>query len=135
MDPRENEEANSELVRLSETDYETEPGQPDLMGWPVADSAGDVFGKVDDLLVDVDTGEVPFASVCFMDRCTAVPLEVLYLDSANKRLVLPLEKEELSQAPEFTELSEDVSPYIEFWEKLMEQWEKEAAEEEEHTGS
>ena len=117
------EEKVGELVRLSQIEYEQEPGAPNLLGWPVADQEGDEFGKLDDMLVDVETGEVPFASICYADKCTAVPLEVLFLDEPNHRLVLPVDKGELADAPQFSDETEDIQPYIDYWNNLTEDWE------------
>jgi len=120
--------AVGELVRLSEIEYEPEPGQPDLLGWPVADAGGEVIGRVDDLLVDTETGEIPFGSICYGDRCTAVPLDLMFLDEPNGRLVLPVSKDELENAPEFTDDTEDVQPYVEYWGRLVEKWQAEMRE-------
>lgn len=111
-----------ELVRLSQMEYEKDPSQPDLIGWPVADQGGSDFGVLDDMLVDVDTGEVPFASICFSGRCTAVPLELLYLDEGNRRLILPVGQAELADAPEFDEDTEDVQPYVDYWNSIAANW-------------
>jgi hypothetical protein len=119
-----------ELVRLSQIEYEADPNQPDLLGWSVADAEGEAFATLDDMLVDVETGEIPFASICYNDRCTAVPLELFFMDEPNKRLVLPVNKEELSDAPQFTDETEDVQPHIDFWDNITADWEEEEEEEE-----
>lgn len=115
-------ETIGELVRLSQIEYEQEPGQPDLLGWPVADQDGREFGSLDDMLVDVETGDVPFASICYDDKCTAVPLDVMFLDEPNHRLILPVTKEDMLDAPEFTDDTEDVQPYVEYWNRLADSW-------------
>lgn len=122
---------SGQLVRLSQIDYETEPGQPDLLGWTVADSDNNLIGKLDDMLVDVDTGEILFGSVCYNDRCIAVPLELMFMDEASKRLVLPVSMEELTDAPEFAEDTEDMQLHVNFWTRLVSDWEEEPAEDEE----
>ncbi|MEN6521473.1 MAG: PRC-barrel domain-containing protein [Armatimonadota bacterium] len=122
---------SGQLVRLRQIDYETEPGQPDLLGWEVADSDNNLIGKLDDMLVDTDTGEILFGSVCYNDRCIVVPLELMFMDEANKQLVLPVSVDELVDAPEFTEETEDMQPHIRFWTQLVSDWEEEPVEDEE----
>jgi sporulation protein YlmC with PRC-barrel domain len=114
-----------ELVRLSQIEYEQDPAAPNLIGWAVADQQGEEFGKLDDMLVDVDTGEVPFASVCYGGKCTAVPLEVMFMDEPNQRLVVPVDKDEMMNAPEFTEDTEDVQPFIDYWNEITADWDME----------
>jgi len=118
-----------ELVRLSELEYEQEPGQPELLGWPVADADGKTIGRVDDLLVDTETGEIPFAAVCYDDKCTAVPLELMFLDEPNRRLVLPAHKADLENAPQLTDETEDVQPHAQYWDGLVGAWQAELAKE------
>lgn len=124
-------EKAGELVRLSQIEYDTEPGEPDMLGWPVADAKGDVFGQVDDMLVDVESGEIPFASIRYNDRCTAIPLDLLYLDEDNKRLVMPVDNTQLADAPEFTDETEDVQVFIDYWDNIAANWEDELIETEE----
>lgn len=120
-----NQESAAELVRLSQIEYEADPAQPDLLGWPVVDSQGDQIGVLDDMLVDTETGEIPFASVCHGDKCTAVPLELFYLDEQAKRLVLPVEQEDLTRAPQFSDETEDIQPHIDYWNQVEANWEAE----------
>jgi len=124
---------NGQLVRLSQIEYETEPGQPDLLGWSVTDSNEDLIGTLEDMLVDIDTGEILFGSVCYNDKCIAVPLELMFMDETNKRLVLPVGKDELLEAPAFTNDTEDMQPHVSFWTRLVSDWEEESLEEEEDT--
>ncbi len=118
MERQDEEEKMGELARLSQMEYEHDPSEPDLIGWPVSDEEGNEFGTLNDMLVDVDTGEVPFATVCFEDRCTAVPLEVMFMDEPNQRLVLPVGRTEMMDAPEFTEETEDIQPFIDYWNRV-----------------
>ena len=118
-----------ELVRLSQTEYEQDPTAPNLIGWPVTDQDGEEVGRLDDMLVDVDTGEVPFASVCSAGKCTAVPLEVMFMDEPNHRLVLPIGKDVMTKAPEFNEDTEDVQPFVDYWNNITADWDMEIDDE------
>jgi hypothetical protein len=112
----------SELVRLSQLKHEMEAGQPEMMGWPVADMTGKEVGKLDDMLVDVETGDIPFGAICYGDKCTAIPLDLMYLDEPNKRLVLPATDKQLLDAPQFTDDTEDMEPYVDYWDGVVEAW-------------
>jgi hypothetical protein len=115
----------SELVRLSQIEHELEDGQPDMMGWPVADMSGEEVGTLGDMLVDVETGDIPFGAISYSDRCTAIPLDLMYLDEPNKRLVLPATKDQLNEAPQFTDDTEDMEPYVDYWDSIIEAWDGE----------
>lgn len=130
MEEHKGTEEVGQLVRLSQMEDIPEEEQPELLGWMVADADGKTFGRIADLLVDTETGEIPFASVCYGDKCTAIPLEVMFLDEANKLLVLPVDQEELRDAPEFTADTEDIQRYVEFWDELTSDWEEVEEEEE-----
>jgi hypothetical protein len=52
-----------ELKRLSDMRYEVTDGDPDIRGWAVWASTGRELGVVDDLLVDVEAGEVVMVDV------------------------------------------------------------------------
>ena len=114
-----------QLIRLSQIEYDVEQGQPDLIGWPVADADGEVIGRLDDMLVDIETGDIPFGSVSFDDRRTAVPLELMFMDEANQRLVLPVTRAELANAPEFSDETEDMQLHMVFWNQMVAGWQQE----------
>ncbi len=104
-----------QLVRLSQVEYETDPNQPDLIGWSVVDAEGEEVGTLHDMLADIDTGEILFAIVNYAERCIAVPLELMFLDEDNHRLVIPVEKETINCAPEFNDNTEDLETHVDFW--------------------
>jgi sporulation protein YlmC with PRC-barrel domain len=80
----------SELRRLGDLNYKVADGEPDIRGWTVYASTGRELGKVDDLLVDVDAGEVVMLDVDLRreDRHTLAPLRAAWIDHATKRVVL-----------------------------------------------
>lgn len=121
----------SELVRLSQIEHELDAGEPDMMGWPVADMADEEVGKLGDMLVEVETGDIPFGVICYGDKSTAIPLDLMYLDEPNKRLVLPATKDQLIVAPQFTDDTEDMEPYVDYWDSVAEASYAEAEGEEE----
>ncbi|MCL5103209.1 MAG: PRC-barrel domain-containing protein [Armatimonadetes bacterium] len=108
------------LVRLSRVKYQLSEGQPDAMGWRVADTDGVEFGTVSDLLADIATGQIIFAAV--MDygsgRTTLIPVEGMYLDMTDSVVVVPARQSDVRRCPEFTEETVDVMPYVEYWLRL-----------------
>lgn len=120
-----------QLIRLSQIEYEADPNQPELIGWTVLDANGDVIGSLNDMLVDMETGEIPFGSICYDNKCTAVPLELIFLDEQNKQLVLPVTREDMADAPDFTDETEDIQPYVDFWNEVIADWQEDVIIEEE----
>ena len=120
-----------QLIRLSQIEYETDPNQPELIGWPVLDANGETIGRLDDMLVDIETGEIPFGSICYDNKCTAVPLELIFLDEQNRQLVLPVTRDDIADAPEFTDETEDIQPYVDFWNEVITDWQEDIIIEEE----
>ncbi|HZF66711.1 MAG TPA: PRC-barrel domain-containing protein, partial [Gemmatirosa sp.] len=85
-DPR----AARELKRLSDLRYDVSDGDPDVRGWAVWASTGRELGVVDDLLVDVEAGEVVMVDVDLKrdDRHAYAPLRAAWIDHATRRVVL-----------------------------------------------
>ena len=115
------------LVRLSELDYELEDGSPDVMGWDVADQSGKPFGEVEDLLVDMNSGQILFGIICYQpedtdERCTLVPLAGTQVNEDNKRLVLPMDMVAVMDAPMFGDETQDLQPYFQYWVARMADW-------------
>mgnify|MGYP001584173527 CR=1 FL=1 len=108
------------LVRLSRVRYQLSEGQPDAMGWRVADSEGVEFGMVSDLLADVATGQIIFAAVTNMDtgKTTLIPVEGMYLDVTDSVMAVPARESDVGRCPEFNEDTIDVMPYVEYWLRL-----------------
>ncbi len=113
-------EEESGLVRLSRVRYELAEGQPDAMGWRVADMDGIVFGTVTDLLADVMTGQIVFAAVRgdSSGKTALIPVEGLYLDVGHCLLIVPAKQCEIANCPDFTDDVVDLMPYVDYWLKL-----------------
>jgi sporulation protein YlmC with PRC-barrel domain len=77
------------LVRLSDLGkWDVAEGEPDIRGWEVRTIGGRELGKVKELLVDPDAGEVVMADVVLTgsDRHALVPLRSVEIDR-GRRLV------------------------------------------------
>jgi len=126
-------EGRTYFARLSDLEYELEAGSPDVMGWEVADVSGERFGTVEDLLVDMNSGQILFGIIGYQadgePASTLVPLPGANADTENKLLVLSLEQQYVREAPRFTDEVEDVQPYFEYWATRMEEWDAEDEEE------
>ena len=59
----EDEDEQIGLVRLSCVTYQLAEGQPDAMGWQVADMEGVIFGIVSDMLADAGSGQIVFVAI------------------------------------------------------------------------
>jgi len=114
------EEDEGGLVRLSRVRYQLQDGQPDAMGWTVADIEGVEFATVTDLLADALSGQIMFAAVTsFGSRKTAlIPVEGMYLDLHEELLVVPVTQSDVHRSPDFHEDTVDVMPYVEYWLRL-----------------
>src|SRR5215831_9017613 len=73
----------------------------------VKNAAGDDLGKIEDLMIDVNTGRVAYAVLSFGgflkvgNKLFAIPWQALRLDAANKQFILEIEKTVLEKAPGF----------------------------------
>jgi len=105
------------LVRLSRISYRLEEGQPDAMGWKVADAEGAVFGTIFDLLADGDSGQIVFVAVTTDEsgRRVLIPVEGAYLDLTDETLIIPVSEDDVAHSPEFTDETEDITPFVEYW--------------------
>ena len=85
--PRDARRLNS-LRELS--DYKLVDGEPDIRGWRVYTATGRELGDVEDLLVDVDMGEVVMLDIDLKrdDRHTLAPIKAAWIDRDTKRVVL-----------------------------------------------
>jgi hypothetical protein len=119
-DFRDEEEEQIGLVRLSRVTYQLADGQPDAMGWQVADVEGVIFGTVSDMLADAGTGQIVFVAVRTEDsgRIALVPVEGMYLDIAHDLLIVPARASDVVNGPEFTEEVVDVMPFVDYWVSL-----------------
>lgn len=73
----------------------------------IRNASGEDLGKIEDLMVDVGTGNIEYAVVSFGgflsigDKYFAIPLEAMRLDTDKECLVLDEPKERLENAPGF----------------------------------
>ncbi len=78
-----------------------------LIGDNVVNSAGEDLGELEEIMLDVDTGQVAYAVLSFGgflgmgDKLFAIPWGALQVDTVNERLILDVVKEELENAPGF----------------------------------
>jgi len=82
-------------------------GADTLIGDSVVNGAEDDLGDIKEIMLDMQTGQVAYAVLAFGgflgigEKLFAVPWQALHLDTANKRMVLNVEKERLKNAPGF----------------------------------
>jgi len=73
----------------------------------VKNAAGEDLGKIEDLMIDLDSGRVAYAVLSFGgflkmgNKLFAVPWEALKVDTVNKELLLNVDKKVLENAPGF----------------------------------
>jgi sporulation protein YlmC with PRC-barrel domain len=73
----------------------------------VKNTAGEDLGKIEDLMVDLDSGRIAYAVVSFGgflkmgNKLFAVPWQALQVDTANKQFILNVDKRVLENAPGF----------------------------------
>ncbi len=82
-------------------------GADTLIGDSVVNAAEEDLGDIKEIMLDMQTGQVAYAVLAFGgflgigEKLFAVPWQALHLDTANKRMVLNVEKERLKHAPGF----------------------------------
>ena len=80
-----------------------------LMGMAVKNKQDEDLGKIKDLVVDFKSGKIAYAVLSsggtfgIGGKMVAVPIEALTLQPGAKALIIDLKKQQLSQAPGFTE--------------------------------
>ncbi|CAN5836400.1 hypothetical protein BH20GEM1_BH20GEM1_14580 [soil metagenome] len=78
-----------------------------MIGDKVVNGYGEDLGKIEELMIDLETSRVAYAVLSFGgllgigDKLFAIPLEALRLDAENHRFVLDVDRERLEQAPGF----------------------------------
>lgn len=78
-----------------------------INGTKVENANGENLGKVEDLMINLSTGEVEYAVLSFGgflnmgNKLFAVPLQAFSVDTGDKKLVLNETKERLENAPGF----------------------------------
>lgn len=78
-----------------------------LIGDPVVNADGEKLGKIEDLVIDPESGRVDYAVLSFGgflgvgDKLFAVPIEAMRLSPEERRFILDVDKERLKHAPGF----------------------------------
>lgn len=115
-------ERPSHLSRFSDLDdWAMNEGDPDIRGWNIYDRDDNSIGKVDDLLVDTDTGNIIFAIASYGGALgigaehTLVPLDRMHLDRDNERVHLMGTEDDLHNAPKHTRDTHDFGQYYDYW--------------------
>ena len=77
-----------------------------LGGTKVINKAGKSLGKIEDFVVDLNTGRIAYAVLSFgafmaTDKLFAIPIKALKLDLEKETFVLDVYKEQLENAPGF----------------------------------
>src|SRR5919198_913183 len=79
----------------------------DVRGDRVRNAAGEDLGKIEELMLDVNTGRVAYAVLSFGgflnvgNKLFAIPWEALQLDAQNKQFILNIDKTRLETATGF----------------------------------
>jgi sporulation protein YlmC with PRC-barrel domain len=82
-------------------------GADTLVGNDVYNAQDEDLGDVKEIMLDMSTGRVSYAVLSFGgilgmgEKLFAVPWDALKLDTANKRFLLNVKKDDLDQAPGF----------------------------------
>ncbi len=82
-------------------------GADTLIGDSVVNTQEEDLGDIKEIMLDMQTGQVAYAVLAFGgflglgEKLFAVPWQALHLDTANKRMVLNVDKERLKNAPGF----------------------------------
>ena len=78
-----------------------------IQGTHVVNSQGQDLGKIQDLMIDPESGRVIYAVLDFGgflgigDKYFAVPMQAFSIDRSNERFMLDVTKERLENAPGF----------------------------------
>ena len=73
----------------------------------VKNAAGEDLGKIEDLMIDLDSGRVAYAVLSFGgflkmgNKLFAVPWKALKIDTTNKQFIMNVDKKLLENAPGF----------------------------------
>jgi sporulation protein YlmC with PRC-barrel domain len=78
-----------------------------LTGTTVKNAQGEDLGHIEELMLDMDNGQVAYAVLSFGgilgigDKLFAVPWNALQVDTRNEKIILDVSKERLEEAPGF----------------------------------
>jgi len=94
---------------------------PDIRGWSVVDRNGDSFGEVNDLIVEMETGDVEYAVVSYGgvmgaggDK-TAIPTDELDINEEEKHIKVHRSQEDLKNAPKYEDDTRDFDQFHNYW--------------------
>jgi len=82
-------------------------GASTLIGDKVVNSRGEDLGKLEEIMIDMNTGRVRYGVLSFGgilgfgDKLFGIPFDQLELDTENKRIVCDIERDKLERAPGF----------------------------------
>ena len=106
-------DSNKRILNASTAALDAEGPGPQVMGAEtlsgdkVVNGIGEDLGKIEKIMLDVDTGRVAYAVLSFGgflgigDKLFAIPWRALKLDPLNHRFILDVPKERLKNAPGF----------------------------------
>lgn len=109
------------LHRLSELEIENYviPEPQDVRGWDIIDPQDNLVGEVDDLLVDRETGNVPYLVADIgglfgigTDTCV-IPMQAVAASPDTEELRISKSVDEMKDAPSFEEDDELSDDYFE----------------------
>lgn len=78
-----------------------------MIGDPVKNQSGEDLGKLEELMLDLDTGQIAYAVLSFGgfmglgNKLFAIPWQALKIDTDRKCFVFDVPKETLEEAPGF----------------------------------
>lgn len=78
-----------------------------LIGDRVVNPAGENLGKIEELMIDLDSSRIAYAVLSFggflglRQKLIAIPFQALRLDADRQGFILDVDKEKLERAPAF----------------------------------
>jgi sporulation protein YlmC with PRC-barrel domain len=94
-------------IRMEITRYPKVLSSSSICSDHVKNAAGEDLGKIEDLMIDLNSGRVAYAVLSFGgfmkmgNKLFAIPWEALRLDAANKQFILNVDKRVLESATGF----------------------------------
>lgn len=89
------------------TEYRRVLSASTITGDRVVNQAGEDLGKINELMIDIESGRIAYAVLSFGgflgmgDKLFAIPWNRLSVDEANRRIIFDVNKETLERAPGF----------------------------------
>jgi len=91
-----------------------------ITGEDVRNENGEDLGRIEDIMIDVDSGRIVYAVLSFGgflgigDKYFAIPWEALKISSDGKEFIIDIPKEKLENAPGFDKDNWPTSPDKQF---------------------